>query len=355
MGQLFNHLAIGRWLLSLGGLSVMAIALWQCSPTPQSATPASPSTPVPTPVASSPPVPSLDSLPLAKAGQFSPAAQPPTTPTPPAGSQPLPDLTAEEEAINRQAIEQFQTSLASVDSYIEMQVAIAEGISATSLSFSSDAILRDRDGNTLRTVSPDQSYSVQPQGEGIAFGSWQLPSVVMVEIPLDQVFRLGDRTYRGQLLLVAERGYLWAVNSVSMRQYLYSVVASEVSPSWNTEALKAQAVAARSYALTFYFNPVNSLYHLGATQRHQVYSGIEREDDRTSQAVDLTAGEFVSHEGGIVQSLYAASDKIVAEVFRGQGMSQLGALNLAEQGYSYEQILGNYYPGTALGRIEQGF
>ncbi|NJN87667.1 MAG: SpoIID/LytB domain-containing protein, partial [Leptolyngbyaceae cyanobacterium SL_7_1] len=290
----------------------------------------------------------------ARAAQFTPAATP--TPTPlPTAAQPQPNLTAEEEALNRQAIENFQSSMASVDSYIEMQVAIAEGVPETTLSFSSTVTLKDQDGNPLHTVSPEQSYSVRPQANGIAFGSLQLPAAVVVEIPLDQVFRLGDRTYRGQLVLVTERGYLWAVNSVSMRQYLYSVVASEVSPSWNVEALKAQAVAARSYALTFYFNPVNSLYHIGATQRHQVYSGIGREDDRTSQAVDLTAGEFVSHEGGIVQSLYAASDKIVAEVFRGQGMSQLGALNLAEQGYSYEQILSNYYPGTALARIEESY
>jgi SpoIID/LytB domain protein len=39
------------------------------------------------------------------------------------------------------------------------------------------------------------------------------------------------------------------------------------------------------------------------------------------------------------------------EAFQGRGMSQLGALNLAEQGYSYEQILSHYYPGTGIGKI----
>jgi peptidoglycan hydrolase-like amidase len=119
------------------------------------------------------------------------------------------------------------------------------------------------------------------------------------------------------------------------------------------EALKAQAVAARSYALTYYFKPVSPLFHLSATEYYQVYSGISREAERTRQAVDGTAGQYVSYQGGIVESLYAASDDIVADAFRGRGMSQLGAKSLAEQGYSYQKILEYYYPGTAVGRIKQ--
>ncbi|HEY9643626.1 MAG TPA: SpoIID/LytB domain-containing protein, partial [Coleofasciculaceae cyanobacterium] len=149
--------------------------------------------------------------------------------------------------------------------------------------------------------------------------------------------------------------HLWGVNFVNLRQYLYSVVASEVSPSWPMEALKAQAVAARSYALTYYFKPVNSLYQLGDDEYFQVYSGVAREADTTNKAVDATAGQFVSYRGGIVESLYAASDDIVADAFQGRGMSQLGALGLAEQGYTYEKILTNYYPGTGVGQIQQDF
>jgi peptidoglycan hydrolase-like amidase len=242
-----------------------------------------------------------------------------------------------------------------IDASIEIQVAIAEGVSSISFSSTQAVNLRDRNGRDLHTLSEGETYTIRAEGNAIALGSWQLPTPVWIEIPPTGIFRLGDRSYRGQLLLVADSGRLWAVNYVNLRHYLYSVVGSEVSPSWDMEALKAQAVAARSYALTYYFRPANSLYHLGATERYQVYRGIEREANRTSQAVDETAGEFVSHRGGIVESLYAASDDIVAEAFQGRGMSQLGALNLAEQGYSYQQILSNYYPGTGVGRIEQDY
>ncbi|PZO59255.1 MAG: stage II sporulation protein, partial [Phormidesmis priestleyi] len=64
------------------------------------------------------------------------------------------------------------------------------------------------------------------------------------------------------------------------------------------------------------------------------------------------AREFISRDGGIVGSLYAASQAIVDDAHGGSGMSQLGARDLAAQGHSYTDILGYYYPGTALGRLE---
>jgi peptidoglycan hydrolase-like amidase len=272
---------------------------------------------------------------------------------------PEPTLTAEQETTQQQqqqqAIAQLEASIPTVDSLLEMQVAIEVAASSATVSVSSEASLLDKDGNTLDTLVPGTTYTAQADGQSLLFNGALLPSLVWVEPPLGGQFSLNRRTYRGRLLLAVENARLWVVNFVSMRNYLYSVVASEVSPSWNEEALKAQAVAARSYGMTYYFNPVNSLYHLGDDEYFQVYSGTVTEDDRVRKAVDATAGEFVSYHGGVVESLYAASDEIVKEAFQGKGMSQLGALALAEKGYSYQQILSNYYPGTSIGRIEQDF
>jgi peptidoglycan hydrolase-like amidase len=236
---------------------------------------------------------------------------------------------------------------------IEMRVAIAEGISSTTLRTSTDAVFLDRDGKTLYTLTSDTTYPVEPGDQSIQLGSTHLPMAALLDPRAEGIFYLGDRPYRGRLLLIAEAGRLWAVNIVGMRSYLYSVVGSEVSPSWNLQALKAQAVAARSYALTYYFRPINPAYHLGATEYYQVYKGIESEATTTREAVDSTAGEFVSHRGGIVESLYAASEDIVMEAFQGRGMSQLGALDLANRGYTYQQILSKYYPDTGVGRISK--
>jgi stage II sporulation protein D len=257
--------------------------------------------------------------------------------------------------MNQQAKATFESSLASVDSLIPMQVAIAKGVPSLSLKLSGTADLLDRDQQHLGTLAANTPYTASVSGDTISIDGTEATAAVWIEPEIGTVFTLGDRTYRGRLLLAANDSHLWGVNVVDLRQYLYSVVASEVSSSWHPEALKAQAVAARSYALTYYFKPVNSLYQLGDDEYFQVYSGIEREAEATNKAVDETAGEFVSYRDKIVESLYAASDDIVADAFQGKGMSQLGALNLAEQGYSYEQILANYYPGTGVGRIQQDY
>jgi peptidoglycan hydrolase-like amidase len=254
--------------------------------------------------------------------------------------------------MNQRAIAEFEATSPSVDSMIEMQVSLAEQVPSLILSPAAAAQVLDEQGKPLQQLAAAASYPIRANGNAIQLGSWEFPSSVWINLPLDGLFSLGDRTYRGQLLLVAEAGHLWAVNHVNMRHYLYSVVGSEVPPTWDMEALKAQAVAARSYALVHYFRPASPVFHLGSTQAYQVYSGIEREADTIRQAVDTTAGEFVGQNGGIVESMYAASDEIVASAFEGRGMSQLGALDLAQQGYSYEQILSNYYPGTAITRIE---
>lgn len=274
-------------------------------------------------------------------------------------AQPEPTVTAaqqaEQEKKQQEAIAALEASIPTVDSLIEMQVAIEVSATSATIGVSSESVLLDKNGETVDTLVPGATYTVAANGETISLDGTALPSLVSVEPPVGGLFYLNDRAYRGRLLLAVENGKLWVVNVVSMRNYLYSVVASEVSPSWNVEALKAQAVAARSYGMTYYFNPINSLYHLGDDEYFQVYSGTVTEDDRIRKAVDATAGEFVSYHGGVVESLYAASDEIVKEAFQGKGMSQLGALNLAEQGYSYEQILSNYYPGTSVGRIGQDF
>lgn len=261
--------------------------------------------------------------------------------------------TKEQAAINEKAKAAFAASVGTVDSLIEMQVAIAMGQPTLSITASQGATIVDAEGRSLSQLAAGTPYTAQGTGDEISFGGKQLPGMVMVQPPANGVLYLGDKPYRGRFLLAAQGGRIWVVNYINLRHYLYSVVASEVSPSWNKEALKAQAVAARSYALTYYFRRAQPLYHMGSDEYFQVYSGISKESERTNQAVDQTAGEFISYKGGIVESLYAASDAIVADAFRGKGMSQLGALELAETGFTYKQILARYYPKTNLARIEQ--
>lgn len=328
----------------VGGGAIFAIRGHGWLSASETAAPAPPASPLPSPVPSPSPSPTSKRSTTGK-------LQVKQSPAPPATPQPEPSVTAEQEQAEQAAIASLQASVASIDTLVEMKIAIEVAVPAVSVSVSNESQLLDENGNVISTLSPGTSYTAQTDAEGILFNGSAMPALVWIEPPIDGLFTVGGRTYRGRLLLAAEGGKLWAVNVVSLRNYLYSVVPSEVSPSWDMEALKAQSVAARSYALTYFFQPINALYHMGDDEYFQVYKGIESEADRTREAVDATTGEFVSYQGGIVESLYAASDDIVMEAFQGRGMSQLGALNLAEQGYKYDQILANYYPGTAIGKI----
>ncbi|MDX2231484.1 MAG: SpoIID/LytB domain-containing protein [Leptolyngbyaceae cyanobacterium bins.349] len=242
----------------------------------------------------------------------------------------------------------------SVDAAIQMRVLIQKSASALQVGASDGAGIFDLQSNKLLHELPANSrYEMQADGNGIWLGSVKLPALVWIDPSPTGVTFIGDRGYRGRILIASNGSGMWVVNYVNLQQYLYSVVGSEVSPSWPMEALKAQAVAARSYALTYHLKPVKQdLYDLGDDEYFQVYKGIETEAQTTKQAVNSTSGEFVSYRGGVVESLYAATDDIVMDAFQGHGMSQIGALGLAEQGHSYRQILGTYYAGTGIGRIE---
>lgn len=341
MASLFKLFQQRPWLLLpvLAAIPIAALALTRpASPPPIAVTPTS--TPQKSPIVSTP-----------IAAAPSPSGSPKPKPKPlPQTIDGKPVLTKEQEELNRKAKAAFQSAAAPVDTVIEMHVAIAQGLPALTIGTASGAEILDQKGNRLGQLAAGTVATAQLDGSGISFNGLQLPPIVSID-PGGGGFSLGNRVYRGRLMLVVSSGRLWAVNYVDMASYLYSVVASEVSPSWPAESLKAQAIAARSYALAHYFRPASSFYHLGATEQYQVYSGIEREAETTRQAVNATSGQFVSYKGGVVESLYAASDAIVAEAFAGKGMSQLGALDLAQKGASYTQILGHYYPGTGVTRI----
>ncbi|MEO0648818.1 MAG: SpoIID/LytB domain-containing protein, partial [Cyanobacteria bacterium J06650_10] len=208
------------------------------------------------------------------------------------------------------------------------------------------------DGNVLKELSAEQGVMSEISG-GIVVEGEAMPSAFWVYPEEGGYVAVGDSWYRGRVMIALRERGLIAVNHVLLGDYLYSVVGTEMSPGWAIESLKAQAVAARSYALTHNIHPASeSYFDLDNTQRFQAYKGLGREASSTQAAVRATAGEFISHEGGIVESLYAASQAIVDDAHKGSGMSQLGAKDLAEQGYSYQEILAHYYPGTALGRLE---
>ena len=235
---------------------------------------------------------------------------------------------------------------------VEIRVAIKRDVASVLIGVNGPAVITDRQGRGLKTIATNEGLPVIPGANGLKMGDLSLPEVIFVQpTSADGLVYVDDGWYRGKILLVAQGDRLLVVNHVNLEAYLYSVVGSEMHSTAPMHALKAQAIAARSYALVHMIRPANAWFHLGNTQRWQVYKGIRSEYQSTHQAVNATAGQILSYKGGVVESLYAATDEIVAWAHGGRGMSQTGAYKLAEKGLDYQQILGNYYPGVGLARL----
>jgi stage II sporulation protein D len=119
-----------------------------------------------------------------------------------------------------------------------------------------------------------------------------------------------DATYRGRLALRATaRGTLHVINRVGLEDYLKGVVPAEMGPRVydEVEALKAQAVAARSYAARHRGQFAAEGYDLCATPRCQVYSGASAESPLSTRAVEETAGEVLLWKGAVADTLFTST------------------------------------------------
>jgi stage II sporulation protein D len=232
---------------------------------------------------------------------------------------------------------------------IPVRIGIARHTSQLQLNTSTSAFIIDAAGQPVAELSANTAVLIEPGTSGLNFGNLQLPPDVWVQPNADGFVAINGRWYRGSVQIIQDQRRLVAVNHLDLETYLYSVVGAEMSASWPIEALKAQAIAARSYALArISSNPASPFYDLGDTPRWQAYPGLRTEANTTRLAVDSTKGLLISHQGAVVESLYASTIHLVRKVHRGYGMSQNGARELAQQQLDYQQILNHFYPGTTL-------
>jgi stage II sporulation protein D len=119
---------------------------------------------------------------------------------------------------------------------------------------------------------------------------------------------LGERRYRGVVEFILSGTLLTAVNSLTVEEYLYSVVPSEMPQSWHMEALKAQSVAARSYAMTRLHAHIAAGYHLCDRIHCQSYLGAGNEAESTTAAVNATAGIMAYYDELPINAVYSSSN-----------------------------------------------
>lgn len=344
-----------------------------------------------------------------------------------------------------------------VQAAVEMRVAVAEARDQVAVGSSTPAVVKTMAGQSVGQIPQGQAVMVTTEGGALKLANWR-DQAFWVEPTSDGYIFIHDAWYRGRVLVVPSGGKVTAVNWVDLEEYLYSVLGAEMPASWPQEALKAQAVAARSYALHRRDRSLSESYDVGTTTAYQVYKGLASEASSTITAVDATRGQVLTHSGRVIEAVFHSSSGGHTEnvediwqqprpylrsvpdfdqdapVFRwsetftasqfqqrvtgigrlqavatervtprgrvssirlqgtqgtrtltgtqlrqalglrstlfsiaiqgdtiridgrgfghGIGMSQWGARGLALQGYSYSQILGHYYQGTALSVIQ---
>lgn len=123
---------------------------------------------------------------------------------------------------------------------------------------------------------------------------------------------VNGRLFRGTLeVALGDDGRPIVVNAVATGDYLASVVGSEVPPSWEPEALAAQAIAARTYLYTRLGR--HASYDLEGDTRDQAYDGVAAEAPSTREAVARTAGVIATYRGAPIEALYSANAGGVTE------------------------------------------
>lgn len=133
------------------------------------------------------------------------------------------------------------------------------------------------------------------------------PSLISLLGPSRHYDGKADRPYRGTFELISSNFGFTIVNIIDIESYLFGVVSSEMNPAYPLEALKAQAIAARSYAMKNLRRMAILGYDLDDTAACQVYGGYFSEDPRTTQAVKETNGQLLTYHGQIIDAVYSST------------------------------------------------
>jgi stage II sporulation protein D len=190
------------------------------------------------------------------------------------------------------------TSLAQLDSEPDVRVLLADGRGSFSVSGA------NRAGGKL--VDPAKTYTLVPGDQGVVLrdGRKELftGSAMALKPQTGGTLVLGGARYRGSIDVRPSGGGLMAVNQLGLEDYVRGVVPRESPSYWPAEALKAQAVAARSYAITT--NKGRPEYDQTADTSSQVYGGASAETTATNAAVDATDGQVVTAGGAPVTTYF---------------------------------------------------
>lgn len=242
--------------------------------------------------------------------------------------------------LNPPSRKERQTALspAPASTAVEVRVLLEENRRELSLNAASGFDVTAPGGRSLTTVPPGHPAVVRVSSGRLTINGTPLSSDEATFAPGRQgTLKLGNRTYRGRLRIKKNpAGTMQAVNILNLEDYLYGVVPREMPPTWSLEALKAQAVVSRTYAIYQLERNRMKDYDICNTTSSQVYGGCVDERAASNRAVDETRGKVLMHNGRIALPYFHSNSGGVTEDAKNVWLVDIPYLKTVQDPYSLQ-------------------
>jgi stage II sporulation protein D len=190
-----------------------------------------------------------------------------------------------------------------------IRVGIIDAAKSATLELRGKTNVVDLSSGKQRQFAKTLPLTLSASPQGLKLGDFSVGSSVRIT-PLegeDRV-RVNNKVYRGSLLARRnDDNSVTVVEELGLEEYLYGVLPAEMGPDWPLEALKAQAVVARTYALYSLKRFADSGFDLSADVRSQAYSGSTQDNPKIIEAVHATTGEVLGWKGQLVHAFFHAN------------------------------------------------
>lgn len=190
-----------------------------------------------------------------------------------------------------------------------IRVGLAEERSAAVFKANNDFVIRDGAGKGLRKATHKDTITISVKNRQLVLNGKAISAKKLIIKPAvsqsSTLFSYNDSQYRGEFEVILTTDGLTVVNVVKLDDYVGGVLNEEMSDGWPAEALKAQAVAARTFALYTKDEGKHEEdgYDVCATTHCQAYGGVDSESRSALEAVSFTRGEVMTYGG---KPIYAA-------------------------------------------------
>ncbi len=190
---------------------------------------------------------------------------------------------------------------------ILLRVGIAVNKPQVTLGSSTGARLLNAQGQPLAELPAMQPLQATRAAGGVSLAGQQGSRLYLQPTSPEGLVFIHQNWYRGLVELIPGENGVTAINQVGLEDYVSSVVGSEMGHRFPLEALKAQAVASRTYALYHRSRRANQPFDVGDGIDWQVYKGVAAESSRTQAAARETAGQVLVHQGQIINAVFHSS------------------------------------------------